>query len=476
MKKLGVLVLFALSIGLTKAQIVSIDSTFGQNGMVTMGWVSALDFDKQGNIFSFVSGPAILKTDANGIIDSSFGTNGLASLPVPSITNGDVLGLKVTNENKVVIILWAQRSTFTGEGDFCVDIIYRLNEDGSLDKSFGSNGEMVFNYRSILSVNTENDNFMLLAYSYASDVYISKYNYNWEIDPNFGVNGKVYLTGSQMYDFIPKGIKILKDQSIILAGYESYEKNIAFWKLNSDGGFDIDFGNTETPINDNNNTKLFLNVIEENDENLAITGRTVVSDNGYSRRSFICKFNPHGIIHSDFGENGLFYYDGSFRLLDDYQTVLLNGDKYLIAEGNKIISINNNGTLDTSFNDSGSFIFENIATIRGMKFQNDKLIVGGRSAIVRLNIPFHYVSVKPNNYSNNTITIYPNPTTGELRIQSYELQVNDVEIYDVMGCNVGAYPCGRPETTIDISHLANGIYFMKITTDKGMSVKKVVKQ
>ena len=504
MKKLGVLIVFALSVNLTNAQTVSIDSTFGQNGTVNMR-VNAgiLDFDKQGNIFALSGYSAILKTDANGIIDSSFGTNGLAALPQYDITDGKLFDFKVTSENKILVILWVERSTFTGEGDFSKDIILRYNEDGSLDKSFGNNGELIFKNHSIFTVNTENDSFMLVAYmdgyfdnnkNYIETPYISKYNYNWEIDPSFGINGKAYLIDKQLRGFTPNSIKILNDQSIILAGYDKgYPPKLAVCKLNSDGSFATRFaifGILIIDIDKNSNSNRFLNVIEESNGNLAITGRMIVYDKGYFRRSFVCSFNSYGTINSNFGENGFFYYDGYFYAPDDYQTILLNGNTYLIGEGNKIVSINNNGKLDTSFNDSGSFIFENITIIFDMKFQNDKIIVGGRSAIARLNIPFHNVSVKPNNYFNHSIIVYPNPTTGQLTMNNEQLIMNNVEIYNVMGQMVYTSPNpskrgelspfeggrGMSEIVIDISHLTNGIYFMKITTDKGMSIKKIVKQ
>jgi len=38
----------------------------------------------------------------------------------------------------------------------------------------------------------------------------------------------------------------------------------------------------------------------------------------------------------------------------------------------------------------------------------------------------------------------------------------NIELFDVVGQVVGTYPYGRPETTIDISHLAKGLYFLKI--------------
>ena len=78
---------------------------------------------------------------------------------------------------------------------------------------------------------------------------------------------------------------------------------------------------------------------------------------------------------------------------------------------------------------------------------------------------------------NNQIRVYPNPTNGQLRIKNYELKENDIiEIYDVVGQKVGANLCVRPinaETiTIDISHLASGMYFLKVGNKTARFVKE----
>jgi len=75
-----------------------------------------------------------------------------------------------------------------------------------------------------------------------------------------------------------------------------------------------------------------------------------------------------------------------------------------------------------------------------------------------------------------SVQVYPNPTTGELTVFSSQLSEKGgaVEIYNVVGQCVGAYHI-RPkntETVIDISHLANGLYFLKVD---GKTVK-IVKQ
>jgi hypothetical protein len=81
------------------------------------------------------------------------------------------------------------------------------------------------------------------------------------------------------------------------------------------------------------------------------------------------------------------------------------------------------------------------------------------------------------------ITIIPNPTTGILRIEVADQARNDVkiesvEIFDVYGRkNVTSVPCHDcHETILNISHLQSGIYFIKVTTEQGEIVKKVVKQ
>jgi hypothetical protein len=71
--------------------------------------------------------------------------------------------------------------------------------------------------------------------------------------------------------------------------------------------------------------------------------------------------------------------------------------------------------------------------------------------------------------------IYPNPTTGKLRIESGELRARSVVIYDVFG-KVQKIRNWETENTIDISHFPVGIYFVKISTESGEVTKKVVKE
>jgi hypothetical protein len=83
-------------------------------------------------------------------------------------------------------------------------------------------------------------------------------------------------------------------------------------------------------------------------------------------------------------------------------------------------------------------------------------------------------------YGLQDITLIPNPTTGELRITNYELRngvLSAVEVYDIYGRKLQSnhFITSSSHHLINISHLPSGIYFVKIKTEAGEVVKKVIK-
>jgi len=76
-----------------------------------------------------------------------------------------------------------------------------------------------------------------------------------------------------------------------------------------------------------------------------------------------------------------------------------------------------------------------------------------------------------NNVFSNSINIYPNPTNGLINI-STENTLNNVRILDFTGRVI----LTSKSKTIDLTSFENGIYFVEVKTNKGMSIKKVVKQ
>jgi hypothetical protein len=97
---------------------------------------------------------------------------------------------------------------------------------------------------------------------------------------------------------------------------------------------------------------------------------------------------------------------------------------------------------------------------------------------------FTYSNVGINPAEKTELKVYPNPTKGELTIKNEKLEIKSVEIFDVMGKKVQSseFKVQSSETrnpkseTLNISNLPAGIYFLRITTDKGVITKKIVKQ
>jgi hypothetical protein len=76
----------------------------------------------------------------------------------------------------------------------------------------------------------------------------------------------------------------------------------------------------------------------------------------------------------------------------------------------------------------------------------------------------------------SSFNIFPNPATNEFTITNYELRITSVEIYDVFGKKLLSHTANRTsQTTINVSHLQSGVYFVKIYTENNQfGVKRLV--
>ncbi len=114
-----------------------------------------------------------------------------------------------------------------------------------------------------------------------------------------------------------------------------------------------------------------------------------------------------------------------------------------------------------------------------VKLVNDTLnAVWGDTRNGKLNIWFQRMEASGNITSIKQIhteevpivNIYPNPTSSTFIIEGKGIK--DILIYNTAGEVVGKY--GK-SNMIDLSHLANGSYFIKINTTKGIVSKKILK-
>ena len=76
---------------------------------------------------------------------------------------------------------------------------------------------------------------------------------------------------------------------------------------------------------------------------------------------------------------------------------------------------------------------------------------------------------------DNSITIYPNPSRDVVNVEASSA-IKSVQVYDIQGRLLMTHLANDVKTTIDISNQANGVYFFKINSDKGIKVEKIIKK
>ena len=100
-------------------------------------------------------------------------------------------------------------------------------------------------------------------------------------------------------------------------------------------------------------------------------------------------------------------------------------------------------------------------------YENDMTSVGVTRLIAEENII---------DITENTVNIYPNPVNDRLYIET-EVEIKEVAIYTITGVMVGQQTTVNRQQTlsIDVNHLNSGVYFVKIVTNEGEVVKRIVK-
>jgi hypothetical protein len=76
-----------------------------------------------------------------------------------------------------------------------------------------------------------------------------------------------------------------------------------------------------------------------------------------------------------------------------------------------------------------------------------------------------------NNANEISVDLYPNPTTSVLNIEAEGVQ--EVSVIDINGRTVMTE---KNVNAINMSNLANGIYYVRVITNNGVSSQKIVKK
>ena len=78
------------------------------------------------------------------------------------------------------------------------------------------------------------------------------------------------------------------------------------------------------------------------------------------------------------------------------------------------------------------------------------------------------------NHLENSIVLFPNPANDVVNVQCTMYNVQSVEVIDVYGKSINIVHITDNPTRINISDLADGMYFVRVTTDEGVATKPFI--
>ncbi len=431
----------------------TVDLTFGDNGKTIIfsgndavgNALIAVDISLENKIllcgerkdpFTFIEETYLIQLNSNGIIDSSFGTDGrviLSVSPINSFTRAR--DAKFLSDGEIIILTTIRETATNPVGlghEFC---FIKLNENGSIADSFGNNGVKIVS------------------------------------DP----------TVSDAASFL----KLLPNGKIVAVGTSGSPINIKLICIDSSGEFDQTFGNNGIvlyPTEATTNVNLYDYEITDNNQHVFCGVKT---SGGSSTLSFVVRLNSNGTADSNFGNNGIFQTGSTDALMKSLE--LGNGKRLLLGRDLQtvvLMRLNEDGTQDMSFgvNGKGSLGNTNPAGTNDMKcilFSDGKLLIGG---YYMTNQTDHYSLLKVkfgsssttgvNSPQTNSLILYPNPSRGMLYFD-YSEQIKNIEIYDLNGKTV--FISSNPVSNkIELHSLKSGMHLVSITDVHGKKHRQIV--
>jgi uncharacterized delta-60 repeat protein len=232
----------------------SLDAGFGTGGLVTTDFGSfdqangvALQPDGKIVVVGFlIDAVGVARYNADGSLDSTFGTGGKVITDATALPDG-AFDVAITSAGKIVVVGGA---TF-GASDF---LVIRYNADGSLDSSFGTGGIVTTDFGgsdTAFGVALTADGkitaagvMRAAAPGSPGDFALARYNSDGSLDSSFGSGGKV-LTDFSSSDDTGNGLVIQPDGSITVAGITGTAAtgtSFAVARYTAAGALDTSFG------------------------------------------------------------------------------------------------------------------------------------------------------------------------------------------------------------------------------------------
>ena len=526
MKLRSLLLAFALfCIQNINAQNKAWDNTFGTKGAVKTN----LDFIDIGKLMAVQTDEKILtagldpdtnsvdkniffvkRMNKNGVLDITFGKNGTVKIQTGNNNYTSPINLILQADGKILII------SALADNNSDRSTIHRLNTDGSIDKTFGTNGVIETGLdgsgAQLIHATVLSDGSIVATGQIYEDVtqkiglLIEKYNKNGALDVAFGKSGRFKYFSKDSLNFIGAQIGTQKKDGayIIYAAVIDVDDNLDTYLMRVDnkGVLDNTFGKAGITVVDEltgDNFPLTMTVLP-NDKILALDSRP----NAYS--TVLQQFLPDGKIDVTFADNSKLELDDlSFiQFLQDF--VITNDQKILLSgvvidindvQNGLLMKFNSSGKPDKTFGNQGrlDMIYDDQETVFNnlILLKNGKILCNGQTGSIIIDFYTSLFQIDPSlivSTSNlatdlKNIMLYPNPVLNQatLSIELLSAQSLDIQLFDINGRRVSdftttnnTFAAGKNEIPLNLPEsLTSGTYFVNIRSQEGVSVVKIVK-
>ncbi len=396
--------------------------------------------------------PVFLQYDANGKLDSSFGTAGVI---VTDVTSPQPVTPVIQKDNKILL----QAAL----------VVERIKTNGARDSSFGINGSLLVSsylnnstsyYQNTSVAIDSNSRVIVLGYGRHSgsnnDFITTRFSPEGKIDSSFGVNGVSWKITTSTNE-ISNDLVILPDNSIVEEGSMQNSANLylKMVKLLQNGSVDVGFNNRGyilTPVSGDENG-LKYKIGRQADGKIISLMENYSIDNNHTL--FVSRLNVNGSLDNSFGVNGTSAFGIDKKPLLSLSLALDNDQRILTG---------------------GAFNID--PRYHPFPFITRMLTVDGLNA--RRNDAVAALSI------NKNISIYPNPAQNVLHIEglpsSQNLPANrqgtKLTVVDFNGNIAMSYELSAMSSSynFNIASLHAGNYLLKIETNGEVIIKQFMKE
>ena len=303
---------------------------------------------------------AVARYNANGLLDTSF--NGDGKVTTDFFGNNDgANAVVIQSDGKIVAVGVAY-----AEGRLNFGVV-RYNTNGSLDTTFSGNGKFYFGFNDngdiAYSVALQSDGKIVIAGEAAADWGVARLNTDGSLDSTFGTNGKITTSfgGSNAGSPGAKGVVVQSNGKLVAGGGArlsgSGNDDFALARYNSNGSLDTTFGNGGVVVTDiGGGFNDWVNALKlMSDGRLVLVGFTYPFPTTYTIA--VVRYTSNGSLDTSFGTGGK--YVGGDGFATD-AVVQPGGDifisDYISSSGNytfDVLKLTFNGTPDPSFGTGG---------------------------------------------------------------------------------------------------------------------------